>query len=407
MLQKTWLIENVLPYLYVLTVRRLAGCCAHIRQCVVDDENRLLAVEARIAGDRALGHGVIRFVSPGILQSVHVEELGTNISHSDFQHVFALLKKSTLQELRIIIRNAHLLGDITIQGLAAVLPERLQRLVLYFGDVPENHEPSSAISNYGLKVLTAALPKGLQLLTLCFRACRLTSLKTLVEVLPTLTNLTDLTLDFCDNGDLILDALSLGPAMTGLRNMTYLNIDFSYTAVDPDELHLLITGLPDSLEYVDFDLGGTFLFHDNGEAISEVLSSLPASVRNLCLALNQMVESFSTMPDQHGVVRAVMSSLPTQIESFSLDIGVNDAQDWDAEDIVYAISDMLQRKSSLTHLDLNMEALSKISDAHIETISNLLRSRDVSFELCTVGCSTARSRYSYQMSYSYGTLQIE
>ena len=166
--------EGVLQCIGVPSVGCLAACCAGMRGGMVDDEGRLLAGGARITGDPALAHAVIRLVSPKLLQCVDVEECGTNICHSDFQHVFALLEVSRLQILRMWTRNAHLLGDITVQGLAAVLPRRLQELDLRFGDLGEDG-PSSAVANDGLRALTAALPNGLKVLRLSFRACRLTN----------------------------------------------------------------------------------------------------------------------------------------------------------------------------------------------------------------------------------------
>ena len=79
--------EGVLQCIDVPSVGYLAACCAGMRGGMVDDEGRLLTGDASITGDPALAHAVIRLVSPKLLQCVEVEECGTNICHSDFQHV--------------------------------------------------------------------------------------------------------------------------------------------------------------------------------------------------------------------------------------------------------------------------------------------------------------------------------
>ena len=56
----------------------------------MDDKVRLLAGGARVAGDPALAHAIIRLVSPKFLQCVDIDECAANIRHSDFKHVFDL-----------------------------------------------------------------------------------------------------------------------------------------------------------------------------------------------------------------------------------------------------------------------------------------------------------------------------
>ena len=112
--------------------------CAGMRGRMVDNGRRLLTRNVSITGDPAL---------------------------VDFQHLFALLEASSADYLRMWIRSARELGDITVQGLAAVLPGRLQHLDLRFGDLAEDGGLSSFVGNDGLRrrdVVGNAVPWHMQ-----------------------------------------------------------------------------------------------------------------------------------------------------------------------------------------------------------------------------------------------------